>query len=382
MAYLPISYESINYENEKGEVISLEGKEAIDYKKSVRSKYDGEISAKKLYLAVEKYQKTFKENSIKTENDIPLNIYTEEISEIKSLVSKLPEVYADSKTGIGVEVQDISLDQIDQFYNRCSEHLTDIIKLENSNDQKTQEKAERMYSEVKQPYELYGGFSRDAFDYIVLQILILVIICTAIAAPTFSENYQNGSDSIFRTTEKGRLRLVITKILALLSIFTVYYLLCMSFQVTILNWAFGAECLKTSVQMLFSVISLIDCNLGTLQILTIAGGLLSLFAMISFTLFLSSRSRTPWVSMLIAILICLAPSIIYAIAGNNLISYIWPSSGIGMQNNFLYQLVGINFIKVGSIRIWSANIILLVSIIEFLGFGVLTIRNYCKHEVV
>lgn len=62
MGILPITYETINYTDSNGAVISVEGKKAIDYKKSIRSKYNGEITTEKLENALTVYQKTVREN--------------------------------------------------------------------------------------------------------------------------------------------------------------------------------------------------------------------------------------------------------------------------------------------------------------------------------
>ena len=88
--------------------------------------------------------------------------------------------------------------------------------------------------------------SRDAFDYIELYILVLSILCIAIAAPVFANEYQTGSDSILRCTKYGRVKLAVTRITAACSIFIVMFILGMALHLTILNLAFGTECLKTS----------------------------------------------------------------------------------------------------------------------------------------
>ena len=93
-----------------GEVISLQGKKAIEYKKSIRSKYDGEVTGEKLKSALTAYQKVIKENGNITEDNekFPLTVYTESISPIKPLLSKMPEVFADPQTGVGLSLIHIS----------------------------------------------------------------------------------------------------------------------------------------------------------------------------------------------------------------------------------------------------------------------------------
>lgn len=113
-------------------------------------------------------------------------------------------------------------------------------------------------------------------------------------------------------------------------------------ELTITNLAFGAECMKTFMQMLLSVISLPAINLGQLQVVLAVGGLISLLATISFTLFLSAKCKDSISVILIAIVKCLLPIFTYSSEANWL-SFILPSAGIGMQNSLLYHLTGFNF---------------------------------------
>ena len=381
MAYIPIRFEEIDRLTENGSVESLSGIAAIQYFKSKRSVYDGVVTTEKIHSALEIYQFAIAQNNGDTVG-VPFDTFAEKILPSRKLLSRLPEVYADPKTGIGTEIKDLQISNMGDYYDQCIQHLDDIMKIEYTKNTNAQNKAKEMYHEVKKPFELYGGLSRDAFDYIILYVLLLLLIGAAITAPTFSEEYQNGSDSIFRSCRNGRLRMAGTKLIALYLIFIVYFILCMTINLLIINLAFGTECLKTSVQMLFSAISLAPYNLGQLQIVVVAGALLSLLATMAFSLFVSSKSRTSLPATLVSVVVCYLPSILYSANGGKWISYILPSSGIGLKNSLLYQLVDFNFLNIGGISIWSPAIIIFVAIIEFLLFSFLAIRSYCKHEVV
>lgn len=381
MAYIPITFEEINRPTENGRVESLSGIDAIQYLKSKRSVYDGVVTTEKIRSALEIYQSAITQNNGE-EINVPLDTFTEKILPSQQLLFRVSEVYADPKTGIGTELKELPISNLGDYYNQSIQHLDDVMKMEYTNNTNAQNKAKEMYSEVKKPFELYGGFSRDAFDYIILYVLLLLLISAAITAPTFSEEYQNGSDSIFRSCRNGRLRMAGTKLIALYLIFILYFILCMVINLLIINLAFGTECLKTSVQMLFSAISLVPYNLGQLQIVTVAGALLSLLATMAFSLFVSSKSRTSLTAILVSVVVCFLPSILHSASGGTWISYILPSSGIGLRNSLLYQLVDLNFLNIGGISIWSPTIIIFVAIIEFLLFSFLSIRSYCKHEVV
>lgn len=207
-------------------------------------------------------------------------------------------------------------------------------------------------------------------------------MCIAMVVPTFANEYQTGSDSIMRCTKNGRVKFSVIRILAAGVIFTVVFIVGMVIHLFIINLAFGAECLKTSFQMLFSVINLANLNLGQLQVILVLAGLLSLLASISCTLFLSAKCRDSLSSLLISLVVMLLPTIIYtALGGSVWLSTILPSAGIGLQNNFLYQLYGFNFLYIGDMSFWTPYIILISAAIEIPVFVFLTIRSYYKHQI-
>lgn len=381
MAYLPVSFESINRPGENGEVIELDGLPAIQFKRDYYETAAGNITPQKLAEALRTYQSYVKEYG--TLNDVPLDIYIENIMAIRPMLKGLTEAFADSKTGIGADLMDIDPDEVEQyFYEKCVSHLDDIMNLEQKEYESARQFAADKYANVDQSFYLYPGMSRDAFDYTTLYILVLSILCVAIAAPIFANEYQTGSDSILRCTKYGRMKLAVMRILAACCIFTVIFILGMLLHLSILNLAFGTDCLKTSFQMLFSVINLPNLNLGELQIILMFAGLLSVLATVSFTLFLSARCRDSLTVLLISIVVLFLPIFAYsAFAGASWISTVLPSSGIGMQNNFLYQLYNFNFLHIGEMSFWTPYVILISATVELPMFLFLAIRSYCKHQV-
>lgn len=383
MAWLPVTFEDINqYDKSGNKVAELNGLDAIAYKKSLRSVNNGAVTPEKLKEALKIYQSAiskYGEDSLYS-GDFPAGLYMEKVFPVESFLGRLPEAFSDPKTGQATSLMDISPDKLDSFYEQTVQHLKDIMKMEQKEHPNAQEHALQKYTEVKTPFQLYAGYSRDAFDYIVLFIFLLVILCTAAATPTFSNEYQTGSDSILRCTKHGRSRLAMVKIFASLTIFSFAFIICISLHLLISDLAFGTECMRTSMQMLFSVISLPALNLGQLQVVLAVGGLISLLATISFTLFLSAKCKDSITVVLIAIVMCLLPIFTYT-AGANWLTFILPSGGIGMQNSLLYQLTGFNFMHIGQVSIWAPYVIMAVAAIEIPVFLFLAVRTYCKHQV-
>lgn len=149
-----------------------------------------------------------------------------------------------------------------------------------------------------------------------------------------------------------------------------------------LNLAFGTDCLETSFQMLFSVINLPDMNLGQLQIVLVLAGLISVLAVISCTFFLSAKCKDSLTVLLISMVILFLPIFAYGALGDTWIGGILPSAGIGMKNNFLYQLCDFHFLHIGGMSFWTPYVILISAVVEIPVFMFLAVRFYCRHQVV
>ena len=381
MAYLPIMFESINRPNADGTVTELDGIEAIRFKRTYYSETYGTVTPQKVADALQSYQSIVKEYG--SLDDVPLDIYIEHILAIRPLLKGLTEAFGDPATGMAADIMEIDPDEVVQsYYEKCAAHLNDLMENEQKDYPTAWQQANKKYVELEKPFQLYYGISRDTFDYVELYIFILSILCIAIAAPVFAGEYQTGSDSILRCTKYGRAKLAITKILASGSIFVVVFAFGMTIHLLISDLAFGMDCLKSSFQMLFSIINLPNLNLGQLQVILALTGLLSMLASVSFTLFLSAKCKDSLTVLLVSLVILLLPTFVYsALASATWISTILPSAGIGMQNNFLYQLINFNYLHIGEMSFWTPYIILISAVIEVPVFLFLSIRSYCKHQV-
>lgn len=123
-------------------------------------------------------------------------------------------------------------------------------------------------------------------------------------------------------------------------------------------------------------------NLSQTQIVISLAGLLSVLACVCCTLFLSAKCKDALTVLLIAIAVVLIPTFAYTALGANWISAILPSAGLGMQNNFLYQLINFNYLHIGGVSIWTPYIILISAVIEIPVFLFLAVRYYCRHQVI
>lgn len=142
MAYLPISFEGINRPNEDGTVTELNGLAAIKYKQDLYKTSAGEVTPDRIKSALETYQSCVREYGPVEEEGFPLAVYIEKIVPFRHLLMGLPETFADPLTGIGADLMDIDPNDIDgAYYEKCAEHLQDVMRNEQRENETAQQKA-------------------------------------------------------------------------------------------------------------------------------------------------------------------------------------------------------------------------------------------------
>ena len=241
-----------------------------------------------------------------------------------------------------------------------------------------------MYEKVKMPFYYYPGYGSNMTEYEGMYLFLLMFLCMMITAPLFCCEYQTGADDILRSTRHGRKRLALVKILAALSIGIAAFIPCMFLFQIISNSLFGWECRQTSMQILFSVVSLLDLNVGELQNLIMLSGFITLLASICFTLFLSAACRNTTIATGLTIAFALLPTLFYMLIGGILGSYLrvlLPSGALGGSNAFLYALTDFEFLKAGPLSVWTPWLLLIVPALEIPLFLFLTVHTYCRRSM-
>ncbi|WP_432616930.1 ABC transporter permease subunit [Butyricicoccus sp.] len=378
MAWLPVSYVTL-YPSKDSEITGLQ---AVQEVKKQSAPYSGEVTTKKMQKALAQYQETIKQYGDINSDEFPIDVYYTEIFPESPLVRRLVEVNAD-KQGLAPEVTQLTKQDAENFYTQCKTHIGDLMNLEQHGHPAAQEKAKQMYSKVPQPFFYYPGYTTDAMEYIGIYLFLLVFLCTLIAAPVFSAEYQTGADDILRCTKHGRKRLAVTKIAAALLIFAVVFAVCMTIFTVLSNSLFGWECRKTSLQIIQSAAVLFSGTVGDAQNAITAMGFVTLLAVSSFTLFVSSASSSNVKSLGISLVFLIVPSLLYMFNGNNLtawIARILPAGGIGMNNSYTYTIFNFEFLHLGkTISIWPAHVMLVCELAAIPLFLLLTVRCYQKH---
>lgn len=136
--------------------------------------------------------------------------------------------------------------------------------------------------------------------------------------------------------------------------------------------------------MMYSIVTLADMNIGGLQFLFAASGLLSVLASVSFTLFLSARCRTTVSSLASSLVFCIAPVVISMTAPGALGTWlcsILPASGTSIQASVLYAITDFQFLNLAGLSVWTPYAMIGACMIEIPLFAFLAVRSYCRHAL-
>ncbi|MDE6739264.1 MAG: ABC transporter permease, partial [Lachnospiraceae bacterium] len=383
MAYVPVTYVRFTYE-ENGQEMTIKGREALAIRKELQNPNAGEVTPEKMAEGLHAYQKNL-EIYGDFYGDFPRNVHNSEIFPWSPQVSRLREVMADSESGLAPDYTEMTEEDALNFYERCRTHLTDLMKLEQRKNPQAQQIAAKMYDKVTMPFYYYPGYDSNMFEYEGIYLFVLMFLCVMVTAPLFSCEYQTGADDILRSTRHGRRNLAFAKILSALTISIVMFVLCMAIFMVISNSLFGWECRQTSMQILFSAATLLGLNMGQLQNLVMLAGFIALLACVSFILFVSSACRNTTISTGLTIAFVLFPSVFYMMIGNALSAYLrvlFPSGALGGSNSFSYSVTYyFEFLKFGSLTVWTPWLLMIVPAIEIPLFLWLTVRTYCRRSM-
>lgn len=382
-AYLPVTFSYSSYIDEEGNKVELTGLASVRYEKNLQSEIAGIVTPEKVRKAVEDYQAVLTEYGVENSYDLPDGVYEARILPFAPLLRGVKEAFADPDTGIAPSIMEIDPEKLDDYYDACEERIVSLMKAEQKNHPAAQKAAVSKYHEVEKPYLFFPGYTTDAMDYQILLAFLILLICTVIAAPVFTSDYQTGADDILRCTKYGRTTFAVAKIVSALFICGIVFALCTAVYVLISNCLFGQESTKTSMQMLYSILNLPDMNIGELQCFTAVSCLLSLLATVSFTLFLSSKCKNVVASLSAALVFCILPLVIYIAFPAETGTWIYgvlPSGGAGLQTSILYAAIDFDFLNIGNLAIWLPHFMLGAYVIEIPLFSILTVSSYAKHK--
>ncbi len=385
MAYLPITFPSsgCTYTDAQGNITELEGLQGISYKKKLQTVVTGTVTPEMARQAVETYQACLQKYGAETTYDLPDGVYDTEILPYAPLLRGIREIFADPDTGLAPAISDIDPEKVDNYYDLCDARIVSLMKQEQKDHPAAQQVAIDSFSQVDAPYVFYPGYSTEAMEYQTLLAYLILLLCTVIAAPVFTSDYQTGADDIYRCTKFGKTKFACIKILSAFLICGIAYSLSAALYLLASNSLYGWECTKSSMQILYSIISLPAMDIGQLQLFVAAAGLLCLLATVSLTLFLSSKLKNMTVCLSSTLLFCILPIIIYMALPEHIGIWIYsilPAGALSLQTGILYAASDFDFWNIGNIAIWLPHVMIGAYVVEIPLFAGLTVYSYITHK--
>lgn len=380
MAYLPVTFEGAVVTGSDGEEKEITGLDAVAYYQKNRDMF-GEVTAEKLQEAVAVYQQVYETYDSQYGNEVPAGVFYEELVKYRPFIRGIREAFADPETGIAPGVRDLDIKQVGDYYGQLEKRLTSVMDIEQKKNPSAKEIALDKFARVSRPYKYYYGAFGNSMDYETLLLFLLAIFGVVITATIFSADRQTGADDILRCTRHGRRRLAGVKVTAAFLITGVTCLLCGIVWILTTNTLFGWEGTETSMQIFYSVTSLLPFTVGQLQWANWLGGCILFLATVSFTLFLSSLARDNVSALALGLVFALLPVIVYmAVPGvlGEWLSCILPSGGIGLGNSLLYAMCEFSFLHIGAASFWNVDILLLLGILKIPLFSFLAVFSYCR----
>jgi len=384
LAWLPTTYCYSNYTDEAGNEVNLTGLASIAHEKERQADAAGIVTPERVRKAVEIYQACLASYGVTESYDLPEGVYEREILPIVPLLHGVKEAFADPDTGMAPAIMEINPEQIDDYYSVCDARITSLMAMEQPDSPAAQRKAVEMYQNTEKPFEVYPGMNSTVLDYQNIMGFLVLLFCVVIAAPVFSADYQSGADDILRCTRYGRVLLGVAKLFTALFISGAAFVVCAAAHILVADSLFGWECTRTSVQMMYSIVTLADMNIGGLQFLFAIAGLLSVLASVSFTLFLSARCRTTVSSLASSLVFCIAPVVISMTVPGALGTWlcsILPASGTSIQASVLYAITDFQFLNLAGLSVWTPYAMIGACMIEIPLFAFLAVRSYCRHAL-
>ena len=277
---------------------------------------------------------------------------------------------------------EITPEMAEQYYTQRKAYIEEAMTL--NYGPAAAEAALKLDENTAEPfyYEFGFGTGSDIATSLPVSLFAVAIVCSIICAPVFASDYSTGADDIQRCARYGRKRLGKSRLLAAMTLSTVLYVVCAGVFVALTLAVFGDD--KTSAQLALDALVLGNITMNGVLILTLAAGLLSVFAMTAFTLWLSARMRSGVAVLAVTLAVAMTPTFLIVLlresAVGDWLRLLLPSGGLGLGTGMFVDIQVGKFLTIGSLAIWTPFVMLAAPVIEAPVFALLAQRAYVRRE--
>ena len=287
------------------------GFKAIPLKKQSKELFPSTITDENVAKAIKEYQQLFStsENIIKNESG---ELSLKKDVEIKYVSPKFQYFFMISQNyyrpfeNLGLSnLLKINLQKGTKFYETRNKKISALLDMKEDNrNYSAQEKAFwiNKSSKIQEPYA-YGYYNGWYGIMSILGNLIfaLLAICITIAS-VFAGEYQCGADALILASKYGRTKVITAKIISAFAFATMVFLLNVSFAVAIPLLSFGIEGWNLPMQIHNTIIPY-PFTFASCTFICIGVAYAVMMGLVSFTLLLSARLKTPFTVLIIDVII-------------------------------------------------------------------------------
>lgn len=375
-----ITYRTVQYDDiSSGDTITYFGKEAIDHFNEDDKASEGYLTEEKMTKIVKFYNKTLDNENVDSREKLSRKA-DKNISQFNPILRVITYPYTSTTSGGLLDVSELDTKKGLNFYQSCYDALKRDIKQKYNNDKITEFALEK-YKEVNKPYYYGGYFSEDTLFFVNIFITVLSLICILISSQCIVEDKENHLDPIFRTTKNGRNKYVYSKVLALVSIISLYLIINISIYYGTIKYLYTNGLDSSFQTLLFNQLSLSNLTIGKVILNAFLLSVLFTIASSMLSIFVAINSKTSMVSSAISSALFLTPSLLYGKSVFKPILYLFPSFGLGTgDNSLLEQYKKFEFVKLPNITLWIPKFLVIMALINIALYLFISIKSYNKIE--
>ena len=333
------------------------GFDAIELEKRSQKELEGTLTEERIANDILKYQELFNnpDNFVINDGKKELNnsTFNKYINPKLSYLWFVNNNYINSKFSDRSfsEIENLPLENGANFYEQRDKKVSHILNANYEDWNYSDQEKEFWYEknkEVAKPYE-YGYHEGWKAIFLCIELMVLPILAVCICiAPVFSGEYQSGADNIILSSRYGKSKLIASKILASFIFALIIYTINVFVGLGIVLFSFGIDGWNLPIQIINSTT---PYSLTFLQatIICVVTLYLIMLAMVSITLLLSSKMKTPFPVLIVMICIIIIPLFFNVSQTNGIWNHIYmilpytscqPVFDMDITNYFSYPFPG------------------------------------------
>lgn len=240
----------------------------------------------------------------------------------------------------------------------------------------------KMYEQIHLPfyYDYYDGWQNLSSSFSLIVAMVVSVIIVICLSPVFSEEYSQKTDAIILTTKYGKNKVIIAKLTSSFLFTIAVYLLFAALNFTLYATIYGLDGYNANIQLHgWYYQSPYDMTFLDLYLYSLCLSLIGLLFIAAITLFISSKVKSPFITVILSASILYIPKIDLSEVSYtaNILQELFP---INMMNAAEHIELGVFYNLFGTLLLQPFMMIFTASMISVLLIT-LTYKSFKNHQV-